>query len=77
MELVSTSDVTGVIYLVRTIFVCYICIYAFALLPQKSERWIVKNYINVFYVFVNKTYSAHYIFLYYYNVRGDSQNDCY
>jgi hypothetical protein len=55
VQLVSTSDVSGAIYLVCTIFVFYTCIYASDLLPQRSESRICKNYISVF-LFANKTF---------------------
>jgi hypothetical protein len=48
VKLLSASDVTVANYLVCTIFVCYACICGFDLLPQRSERWICRNCINVF-----------------------------
>jgi hypothetical protein len=59
VKLVTTYYLTGVIYLVRKIFVRYTSIYAFDSLHQRSERWIYKNYIS-FSFFVNKTCSACY-----------------
>jgi hypothetical protein len=47
VKIVSTSDLTAAVYFVRTIFVCYACIYAFHALPQRSERLICKNYIII------------------------------
>jgi hypothetical protein len=62
MKLVSTSHLTIAIHLVRLIFVCYACICAFDLLPQKAQIWIFKNYINVF-LYRNKIVSAYYSFM--------------
>jgi hypothetical protein len=44
MKAISTSDITDAV----CVCVCHACIYAFHTLPQRSERRIYKNYINVF-----------------------------
>jgi len=41
VKLVSTSDLTGAIYLVCTIFVCYACMYVLQLLTQGQRREFV------------------------------------
>lgn len=51
VKLVSISDLNGAIYLVCTILVCYAYIHAYDLLPQRSERFICKNCIDIFLAF--------------------------
>jgi hypothetical protein len=75
MKLVSTSDVTGAVCLVRMILLCNACIYAFDLLPQRSERWICWSYISVF-LFMRIQYFRHItVFILLQRTRGP-QNDC-
>jgi len=57
-KLVSMSDAAGTVYSVGTLFVCYACIYASDLLPQRPERRIYKNHINVF-LFLRKKRFLH------------------
>jgi hypothetical protein len=51
--ILEDTDPTGFLYLVRTAFVSYTCIYALHLLHHRPERRICKNYISVFFPKLN------------------------
>jgi hypothetical protein len=63
-------DLTGTVYLVCVIFVCYASIYMFDLLPQKSKR--IVRIIFVFSFLCKQNFSLDIIT----NYEGGPQNDC-
>jgi hypothetical protein len=71
VKLISTSDLTGEIYLLRTMFVCY----AFDLLTQVSERLSCKNCI-VFHFREQNTFCIRLFYAITKYGGGGVKNDC-